>query len=112
VFTDLVADIRQAGRALGRAPGFAVIAVVVMALGIAANTAVFSVVNAVLLKPLSYRDSDRIVSLFSDYGLGSLDQVTIADFRDWRELSAPFDASASRPCSTKRRISPQRRSCA
>lgn len=95
VFTDLVTDIRQAVRSLGRGPGFAALAVVVMALGIGANTAVFSVVNAVLLKPLPYRDSDRIVSLFSDYGLGTLDQVTIADFRDWRELTTSFDSIAT-----------------
>jgi predicted permease len=95
ILTDLAMDIRQAVRALRRGPGFAALAVVVMALGIGANTAVFSVVNAVLLKPLPYRDADRIVTLFSDYGLDSLDQVTIADFRDWRELSTSFDAMAT-----------------
>jgi putative ABC transport system permease protein len=95
ILTDLVTDIRQAGRALGRGPGFAALAVVVMGLGIGANTAVFSVVNAVLLKPLPYADADRIVALYSDYGLGSLDQVTIADYRDWRQLSTSFDAMAT-----------------
>jgi predicted permease len=95
VLTDLVMDIRQAGRSLGRSPGFAALAVVVMALGIGANTAVFSVVNAVLLKPLPYPNADRIVGLYSDYGLESLDQVTIADFRDWRELSTSFEAMAT-----------------
>src|SRR5882762_2350447 len=60
---DLLRDLRYAGRDLRRSPGFATLSVLIMALGIGANTAVFSVVDAVLLKPLSYRDPDRIVTL-------------------------------------------------
>src|SRR5258708_20707437 len=60
---DLLRDLRYAGRNLRRSPGFATLAVLIMALGIGANTAVFSVVNAVILKPLSNRDPDRIVTL-------------------------------------------------
>src|SRR5260370_18606817 len=63
---DLLRDLRYAGRNLRRSPGFATLAVLIMALGLGANPAVFSVVNAVLLKPLSYRDPDRIVTL-SDF---------------------------------------------
>jgi putative ABC transport system permease protein len=94
LLSDLVADLAYAWRALRRVPGFTALAVFVMALGIGANTAVFSVVNAVLLKPLPYPDADRIVTLFSDYGLESYDQVTIADFRDWREQTNSFEAMA------------------
>ena len=60
---DLASDIRYALRLVGRNPGFAALGIVIMALGIGANTAVFSVVNAVLLRPLAYRDPDRIVTL-------------------------------------------------
>ena len=59
---DLSRDLQYTGRSLRRSPGFAALAVLIMALGVGANTAVFSVVNAVLLKPLSYRDPDRIVA--------------------------------------------------
>jgi putative ABC transport system permease protein len=96
---DLVRDLRYAARNLHRSPGFATLAVLIMALGIGANTAVFSVVNAVLLKPLSYRDPDRIVTLSSfatsrEARTALSKQVSVPDFQDWDDQSSSFEAMA------------------
>jgi predicted permease len=96
---DLLRDLRYAGRSLGRSPGFAALAVLIMALGIGANTAVFSVVNAVLLKPLPYPDPDRIVTLSSPLTTGEPSttlskQVSIPNFQDWHDQNSSFDAMA------------------
>ncbi len=88
-------DFRYAVRSLRKDPGFTLLAVVVMALGIGANTAVFSVVNAVLLKPLAYRNPDRIVTLSSLWKKsGSRGTVSAPDFHDWHDQSSSFDAMA------------------
>src|SRR5258708_5902899 len=92
---DLFRDLRYAVRNLRRSPGFAALAVLIMALGIGANTAVFSVVNTVLLKPLAYREPDRIVTLsnFSTIGEASdalSRQVSIREFQEWRDQSFSF----------------------
>jgi predicted permease len=90
-----VQDVRYGIRSLRKNPGFAVVTVLVMALGIGANTAVFSVVNSVLLKPLAYRDPDRIVTLASAWKSGATERlVTLPDFRDWHDQSTAFSAMA------------------
>ena len=93
----LLEDLRYAARTLRRSPGFAMLAVVIMALGIGANTAVFSVVNAVLLKSLPYSGADRLVTLSSTVvTTGEINPlVVIANLRDWREQSASFEAMAT-----------------
>jgi putative ABC transport system permease protein len=88
-------DFRFALRSLRKDPGFTILAIIVMALGIGANTAVFSVVNAVLLKPLSYRDPDRIVTLSSLWKRTGLHgNVSAPDFHDWHDQSSSFGAMA------------------
>ncbi len=88
-------DLKFAIRSLLKNPGFTLLAVVVMALGIGANTAVFSVVNAVLLKPLSYREPDRIVTLSTLWlKKGTHGQVSAPDFHDWHDQSSAFAAMA------------------
>lgn len=95
----LVQDLRYALRMMRKNPGFTAGAVLILALGIGANTAVFSVVNAVLLKPLSYRDPDRIVTLSGSSLTGGVSdalskQVSIPDFQDWHDQSSSFEAMA------------------
>jgi putative ABC transport system permease protein len=87
--------LKYAFRSLLKNPAFSLLAVLVMALGIGANTAVFSVVNAVLLKPLAYRDAERIVTLSSLWKKnGGHGQVSAPDFHDWHDQTTAFDAMA------------------
>jgi putative ABC transport system permease protein len=86
-----VQDIRYGARGLFRTPGFTVIAAITLALGIGANTAIFSVVNAVLLRPLAYKDADRLVTVLHN---GS-NPVAVANYIDWRDQSRSFDAMAA-----------------
>jgi len=84
-------DLRYGARNLLHAPGFTAVAVLTLALGIGANTAIFSVVNAVLLRPLAYRDPDRLVTLLHD----GVDPVAPANYTDWRDQSHCFEAMAA-----------------
>jgi len=84
----LIQDVRHGVRTLMRTPVFTVITVVVLALGIGANTAIFSVVDAVLLRPLGYRDSGRLVTILMD----GEDPVSAANYVDWRDQSRSFEA--------------------
>ena len=84
-------DLKFALRSLRKNAGFTLLAVLVMGLGIGANTAMFSVVNSVLLKPLDYRDPDSIVTLSSlSKTRGSHYQVSGPDFHDWHDQSTAF----------------------
>jgi putative ABC transport system permease protein len=88
---DLARDLRYAARALGRTPVFTTVAVLTIALGIGANTALFTVVNAVLLRPLPYRDPAQLVTILH----GGTDPVAPANYVDWRDQSHSFRAMAA-----------------
>ena len=87
-------DFKFAIRMLARSPGFTLVAVLTLALGIGANTAIFSVVNAVLLRPLPFRDSSQLVLMRETYkGVGNV-SVSYPNFLDWRQQSHSFSAMA------------------
>lgn len=88
-------DLRYALRQLRRAPGFALTVVAVMALGIGANTAVFSVVDTVLLKPLTYPDPGRIVRFMYTSPQGSIGAASPVDFNTWRAQTSVFEDVAA-----------------
>ena len=87
----VIKDARYGVRTLLRAPAFSLVAVVTLALGIGANTAIFSVVNAVLLRPLAYRDADRLVVALH-YGSAP---VAVANYIDWRDQNRSFETMAA-----------------
>jgi putative ABC transport system permease protein len=93
----LLQDIRYALRMCVRTPGFTIIAVLALALGIGANTAIFTIVNAVLLERLPFREPQRIVSLWEEgaHRPGKNNSVGPANFIRWRERSSSFDAMAA-----------------
>jgi putative ABC transport system permease protein len=78
-------DIRYAFRMLARNPGFATIAIVALALGIGVNTAIFTVVNAVLLQPLPYAEPDRMVELARGYPNGRGNSISIPKYMVWKD---------------------------
>jgi putative ABC transport system permease protein len=88
-------DIRYGLRLLVKRPGFTFVAIITLALGIGANTAIFSVVNGVLLRPLPYRDANRIAVIQEISKEGKRIQVTAANFLDWRNQSTVFEHLAA-----------------
>ncbi|HEV2842283.1 MAG TPA: ABC transporter permease [Chthoniobacterales bacterium] len=94
---DLWQDLRYGLRMLVRNPGFTIVAVVALALGIGANSAIFSVVNTVLLKPLPYKNPDALVMVWDEQAhLGfPKDTPSPANFLDWREQNTVFEGMAA-----------------
>jgi predicted permease len=90
-------DLRFALRRLARAPGFATAAIICLALGIGANTAIFSVINAVLLRPLPHEEPERLVAIWeaSEFRGSDRNTVSPANYQDWRSGSRSFSGMAA-----------------
>jgi putative ABC transport system permease protein len=100
VLSNLARDLRYGFGLLKRDPAFATIAITVLAVGIGANLAMFSILDAVLLKPLPYANADRIVRVWEAPRPGSTNSTSTPDFVDWKRLGTCFDAlSAETPLS-------------
>ncbi|CAN5757629.1 ABC transporter permease [soil metagenome] len=87
-------DLRYALRMLRRTPGFALVAVLTLGLGIGAATAIFSIISGVLVRPLSYREPGRVVNLWVDFGVGaqSLPAMSPGDFKDYQQRTQLFES--------------------
>jgi predicted permease len=92
---DLRRDVRFGLRSLGRSPGFAAVAILCLALGIGANAAIFSVVNAVLLRPLPYPEADHLVRVYESFPGGMYGSVSVPNYRDWLAQSDGFEQLAA-----------------
>src|SRR5579863_5199191 len=88
-------NLRQSLRTLAKSPGFAAVAILTLALGIGANTAIFSVVNAVLLQPLSYPNPDQLVELELSSPEGNGNVTSIPKFNVWHDQTQVFDSVAA-----------------
>ena len=95
MFTTIAQDIRYALRTLRQSPGFTLVAILTLALGIGANTTIFSVINAVLLRPLPYSHPDRLVLLAEHWPAFPILSVSYANYKDFRDQSSSYDAVAA-----------------
>jgi putative ABC transport system permease protein len=97
VLADLLRDFRYSARSLRRTPGFTVVAVAVLALGIGATSAIFSLVSAVWLKPLPFADAERLVTLWLDLsaiGGRPRNEVSPGNYADWQPRAQSFESMA------------------
>ncbi len=89
--SSLLRDLRHAARTLRHSPGFTIVAVLTLAIGIGANTAIFSFVDALLLKPLPYQGADRIVRVMEKPPRGERNGISTLNFLDWQKDNTVFD---------------------
>ena len=87
---NFIQDLRYAIRTMAKRPGFTVVAALTLALGIGANTAIFSAVNAVLLKPLPFPESEQLVDLSETFKPNGFGSVSVPNFEDWKNQNTVF----------------------
>jgi putative ABC transport system permease protein len=94
--SDFLNDLRIAGRALRKAPGFAATAVLCVALGVGVTTTIFSAVHGILIRPLPYRDADRLVAVYAQYPAHDEHGVNISypDYESWRDENRSLERLA------------------
>jgi putative ABC transport system permease protein len=88
--TQLVQDLRYALRSLRASPGFTIVAILTLAIGIGANTSIFSFVDAVLLKPLPYENGDRILRVLEKRPDGGFNGISTLNYLDWKSQNTSF----------------------
>ncbi len=91
----LLQDLRYGTRMLLKHPGFTLIAILTLAIGIGANTAIFSVVNSVLLRPLPFKEPEKIVKIWETFHPKGQGTVSVANLKDWREQNDVFEHIAA-----------------
>src|SRR5689334_18804113 len=97
MFTAPLMELSAAFRSLRRAPGFSAVAIAMLALGIGANVAIFSIFETILLKPLPYFEPEQLVGFTARNPTKAITQpsIAVADFRDFHERSKSFAALAA-----------------
>ena len=96
IMENFVRDFQHALRMMRKNPAFASASILVLALGIGANTAIFSVANAILFRPLLFPEPQQLVRLWDNYGTpGNLGPVSYPNFKDWRSWNHSFSGMAS-----------------
>ena len=90
----LIRDVRHAARNLARTPGFTIVTILTLSLGIGANTAIFSVVNTVILRPLGYPQPDRLIYISGQFPQMGFDQFWISppEFFEFQERTRAFSS--------------------
>src|SRR5262249_29046302 len=95
IMQTILQDLRYGLRMLAKKPGFAVVAVFTLALGIGANSAIFSVVNGVLLRPMPLEAPDRLIKIWESLPSGGQGTASAPNLRDWREQNTVFNGIAA-----------------
>jgi putative ABC transport system permease protein len=91
----LLQDLRFAVRTFAKQPGFALVAILTLALGIGANSAIFSVINGVLLKPLPFKEPEKVIKIWESMSNGFQGTASVPNLKDWREQNSVFTKIAA-----------------